>query len=65
MLKKGFLIISIIVLFCSFLEFSVYAEESFGTDILYDTVPDSAQEYLVENGIESDGNGITNLSLVM
>lgn len=63
MLKKGFLIITIFILFCYFFEFSVYAEESFGTDILYDAVPDSAQEYLEESNIEPDGDGITNLSL--
>lgn len=63
MLKRGISIIIIFSVCCYFFSLSIYAEESFGTELLYDAVPDSAKEYLDENGIEPDGSGITGLSL--
>ncbi len=65
MFKSKGLLITFVLLICSYLfSFCTSAEEyDYGTNELYNAVPEQVKEYIEENNITADGAGITELTL--
>ncbi len=64
MLKKLFLIITIILFCICYGDIFASAEQyDYGTNELYEAVPDNARNFFEKNNITADGNGIAGLTL--
>lgn len=64
MWKKILLVTMSLFSFLLYSDFSVSAEQyGYGTDELYEAVPDKAADFFKENGITADGEGISELTL--
>ncbi len=59
-------VLTVLIIFFSIIcfDFSVSAEVyDYGTDELYDAVPENAKDFLEENNISADGNGIAEITI--
>lgn len=64
MLKRFFFIFAAALAFSLFFSITTYAEQyDYGTEELFEAVPDKTKDFFEQNGITADGEGITEITL--